>query len=248
MYNLGLIGKNISHSFSKEYFEKKFKENNITNFSYSLFPLKTLNQINHFIKNKKIVGLNVTSPYKEDIIKHLDKLGPIASITKSVNTIFITPKDKKIGFNTDLFGFKSILEKLNIKNEKALILGSGGVSKTISYCLDLENIKHLIVSRYPKNKMQHYSDIKNVINDYKLIINTTPLGQFPKINNAPNIPYDLITNKHYCIDLIYNPSKTLFLKKAKTKGAQIINGKEMLIKQAEKSWALWLKLMTKYNV
>ena len=132
MYNLGLIGKNISHSFSKEYFEKKFKENNITNFSYSLFPLKTLNQINHFIQNKKIIGLNVTSPYKEDIIKHLDKLGPIASITKSVNTIFITPKYKKIGFNTDLFGFTSILEKLNIKNQKALILGSGGVSKTIS--------------------------------------------------------------------------------------------------------------------
>ena len=137
MYNLGLIGKNISHSFSKEYFEKKFKENNITDFSYSLFPLETLNHINHFIKSKKIVGLNVTSPYKENIIKHLDKLGPTASITKSVNTIFITPQYKKIGFNTDLFGFKSILEKLNTKNKKALILGSGGVSKTISYSLDL---------------------------------------------------------------------------------------------------------------
>ena len=140
MYNLGLIGENLSHSFSKEYFDNKFKNNKIQNFSYSLFPLKNLTSINSLIKNKKLLGFNVTSPYKESIIQYLDKLRPIATITQSVNTDFINSKNKKIGFNTDLIGFQTILDDLNINSPKALILGSGGASKTISYCLKLKKL------------------------------------------------------------------------------------------------------------
>ena len=248
MYNLGLVGKNLSHSFSKEYFDKKFKKNQIQNFSYSLFPLQNLKSINRLIKNKKLLGFNVTSPYKENIIHYVDKLGPIATITQSVNTVFINSKNEKIGFNTDLIGFQTILDILNIDHPKALILGSGGASKTISYCLRLKKIKHFIISRKPQINMKKYSEIKNMIDDFNLIINTTPIGQYPKINNAPKIPYHLISNKHYCIDLIYNPSKTVFLKKAEKKGARIINGHNMLIKQAEEAWKIWNHLITQYYV
>ena len=243
MYNLGLIGENLSHSFSKEYFDNKFKNNKIQNFSYSLFPLKNLTSINSLIKNKKLLGFNVTSPYKESIIQYLDKLGPIATITQSVNTVFINSKNKKIGFNTDLIGFQTILDDLNINSPKALILGSGGASKTISYCLKLKKIKHIIISRKPKINMKKYSEINKMIDDFNLIINTTPLGQYPKINNAPKIPYHLISNKHYCIDLIYNPAKTVFLKKAEEQGARIMNGNNMLIEQAEKAWEIWKHLI-----
>ncbi len=245
MYNLGLIGENLSHSFSKAYFDKKFQNNKIKNFSYSLLPLNNIKLIDELIKNKKLIGFNVTSPYKEIIIQYIDKLGPIATITKSVNTVFINSKNEKIGFNTDFIGFQSILDNLNINNPKALILGSGGVSKTISYSLKLKQIKYCIVSRKPRINMKKYSEINNMMDDCKLIINTTPLGQYPNINNAPKIPYNLITNKHCCIDLIYNPEKTLFLKKAEAQGAQVINGKQMLIKQAEKAWEIWNHLITK---
>lgn len=250
MYKLGLIGKGLSHSFSKTYFDRKFKKENINNFTYQLYELENVKKINNLILKENLIGFNVTRPYKTRIIKYLDVLGPLAAKTQSVNTVFIHPKKKeKIGFNTDIFGFETLLSYLDIKSlKKGLILGSGGVSNTITYVLKKKQIEYKIVSRKPQENMLSYLELKKYIKDFKLIINTTPLGQYPNPNGFPNIPYDLISKEHSCIDLIYNPKKTIFLQKSHEKGAQIINGENMLISQAEKAWNIWIKMMIKYNV
>jgi len=250
MYKLGLIGTPLSHSFSKKYFDVKFKNEKLTNFTYNLYQLEDLKNIHTLISTEGLIGLNVTQPYKQKIIKYLDDCDPIAIKTKSVNTIFINPKtNEKIGFNTDAFGFKTLLSYFNSKlPKKGLILGSGGVSKTISYVLKKNNIEHKIVSRKPKHNMLNYMELKQCINDFKLIINTTPLGQYPNTDLCPNIPYNLISEKHQCIDLIYNPKTTIFLKKAHDQGAQIINGEKMLTSQASKAWGIWQKMIKKHNV
>lgn len=249
MYKLGLIGNPVNHSFSKEYFDAKFKKEAINNFSYSLYNIKDVKETPKLIRNDNLIGLNVTRPHKTNIIEYLDKIDEKSKITNSVNTIFIHPTTKKkIGFNTDITGFNAIINNLKDSSINGLVLGSGSVSKTISHCLNKKKIKHFVVSRNPRNNMIGYPDIKNMINTCQLIINTTPLGQYPNNNKFPSIPYNLISNKHYCIDLIYNPLKTLFLKKCEEQGAKIINGKIMLITQAEASWKIWQKLIKQYNV
>ncbi|MAQ31497.1 MAG: shikimate dehydrogenase [Flavobacteriales bacterium] len=250
MFKLGLIGEHISHSLSKRYFDTKFQNENIKNFQYDLYDIDNLKQINELIIQNKIIGLNVTMPYKKKIIQELDELDKIALETQSVNTIFINPDTGlKKGFNTDFFGFEYLLFKLHLKeNVKGLILGSGGVSSTISYVLKKHGIKHKIVSRKPKHNMLHYQDLDKLINKFQLIINTTPLGQYPNTKLAPILPYKLITNKHIAIDLIYNPEKTIFLQKMETKGAKTINGLPMLIAQADQAWYIWIKMIEKYNV
>ena len=250
MFKLGLIGKHISHSLSKRYFDAKFKNENIKNFQYDLYDIDNLKQLNELIIQNKIIGLNVTMPYKNEIIQTLDGLDKIALKTQSVNTIFVNPKTGlKKGFNTDFFGFERLLFKLHLKkNVKSLILGSGGVSSTISHVLKKHDIKYKIVSRKPKNNMLHYQDLDKLINQFQLIINTTPLGQYPNTKLAPILPYKLITNKHIAIDLIYNPEKTIFLQKMETKGAKTINGLPMLIAQTDKAWSIWNKMIEKYNV
>lgn len=250
MYKLGLIGKPLSHSFSKKYFDSKFKDENITNFSYQLYEIKKLKDINKLILTEKLIGINVTQPYKCEVIKYLDDLDDIANKTKSVNTVFINPQTKKkIGFNTDAIGFEKLLSSFDMKlYKKGLILGSGGVSKTISHVLHKYKIKHKIVSRKPRKNMLNYLELKTHIQDFKLIINTTPLGQYPNIDLFPNIPYHLLSPEHLCIDLIYNPIKTIFLKKAYEQGANNINGEKMLISQANQAWDIWQKLIKKYNV
>jgi shikimate dehydrogenase len=249
MYKLGLIGNPVSHSFSKEYFDAKFKKEDISNFSYSLHRIKDLKDFPKLIKDENLIGLNITRPHKTNVIEYLDEIDEKAKITNSVNTVFIHPKTKKkVGFNTDIMGFSQTIKDINTPNIKGLILGSGSVAKTISYCLNKKQINHLIVSRNPRNHMIGYRDIKNIIDKHQLIINTTPLGQYPKNDQHPNIEYDLISKNHYCIDLIYNPSKTLFLKKSEEKGAKIRNGKKMLFTQAEASWRIWQNLIKKHNV
>ena len=249
MYKLGLIGSPLSHSFSKIYFDEKFKKEKIYNFSYSLYQINNIMEINTLIMNNNVIGLNVTRPYKTDVIQYLDTLDDTARYTNSVNTIFIdSGREKKIGFNTDIMGFDATFNKLNTHEKKALILGNSSVSKTISYYFKQKKIKHLIVSRNPKKNMIKYCDIQNVINEYKLIVNTTPLGQYPDHNQYPKIPYNLISKRHYCIDLIYNPKKTFFLTKCESKGAKIINGETMLKQQAEASWKIWKKMIKENNV
>ena len=250
MHKLGLIGFPLSHSFSKQHFDYKFKQENIKNFTYSLYEIRNLKYLDNIILKKNIIGLNVTRPYKREIIKYLDELDDISRKTKAVNTIFIHPKTKKkTGFNTDAIGFEKLFLNCNYtKNTKGLILGSGGAAQTISYVLKKMQIEHKVVSRCPREKMIGYANLENCMQNYQLIINTTPLGQYPHIDNFPSIPYNLISKKHICIDLIYNPIKSLFLQKSHSQGAQVLNGKKMLITQAEKSWSIWKKMIQQYNV
>ena len=237
----GLIGRDIDYSFSKDYFNKKFKKEKIINSSYKNFDLKKINQFKSLIKQKNIIGLNVTIPYKKSIIKFLDKIDETAKKINAVNTLIFDKKKGIIGYNTDYYGFKkSLIETLKNKPENAFILGSGGASSAIEYVLNEIKIPYKVVSRNPVSNQIHYKELtKNQINNHTLIINTTPLGTYPNITEYPDIPYTLLNKTNYLFDLIYNPSRTKFLELGLKNGTKIQNGYKMLIYQAEKSWELW---------
>lgn len=243
MRNFGLLGKNINYSFSKTYFSEKFKTEKITNTNYQNFDITSINHFPEIVKNtNNLIGLNVTIPYKEAIIPYLDKLDKKAKKIGAINTIKITKKGKLKGFNTDYYGFKKALQPhLKIQHKKALILGTGGASKAISYALKKLNIEYRFVSRNTSNKkfLTYKSLSEETIKNHNLIINCTPLGTSPKVDECPNIPYQAITEKHLLFDLIYNPTETTFLKKGKQNNAVTINGLKMLELQAEKSWEIW---------
>lgn len=237
----GLIGKNIAYSFSKNYFSNKQHSLN-ENFIYQNFDCDTLSDFLNVIKNNTIAGLNVTIPYKESIIPFLDDLSDIASKIGAVNTIKIH-KNKLIGYNTDYYGFKKALSPLLKKHHtKALILGTGGASKAIAFALNELSIAYTFVSRNVKTKKNtiSYNDINEAIfSTSTIIINTTPVGTFPDINNCLPLPCEYFSKKHIAFDLIYNPTETLFLRQAKKNGATIKNGYDMLVFQAEKAWEIW---------
>lgn len=243
MNKLGLLGKNISYSFSKAYFNKKFVDECINNTTYENFDIESINLFPSVIKNtKNLKGLNVTIPYKEQVIPFLDKINKKAKNIGAVNTIKITKKGKLIGYNTDCYGFKKSLKPfLKSNHKKALILGTGGASKAVAYALKELNIEYSYVSRKVSKNNDFTYDLLNesIIKKYQIIINCTPLGTFPNVNDCPNIPYNAITNNHILFDLIYNPTETKFLNQGKTKGATIINGLNMLKLQAEKAWSIW---------
>lgn len=236
MKTYGLIGKNISYSFSRNYFANKFKKEDIKNSQYINFDIDNLSELNN-IFNTNNFGFNVTIPYKEAIIPYLDSLDFHAEKIGAVNTIKIE-NEKKIGFNTDWIGFKKSIEPLlNSHHTKALILGTGGASKAVIYALDQLKIETLMVSRYGEISYEDLSE--EIIQNHAIIINCTPVGTFPNVDAAPEIPYHFITKNHLAYDLIYNPAETLFLKKCKEKGAVVKNGLEMLEIQAEASWKIW---------
>ncbi|CAM1344082.1 shikimate dehydrogenase family protein [Tenacibaculum amylolyticum] len=242
----GLVGKNISYSFSRSYFSDKFNLLNLEGYKYVNFDIENINNFeNVIIENASVLkGLNVTIPYKEEVLQFLDKVDKKAAEIGAVNTIKITKKGKLKGYNTDYYGFKKSIEPLLKKyHKKALILGTGGASKAVAFALKKLDIEVTYVSR--KGKGIHtisYEEItKEIIEDNLLIINSTPLGTHPNVNVCPQIPYEFIGKKHILYDLIYNPSKTLFLEKGETKGAVIKNGLEMLEFQAEKAWEIWQK-------
>lgn len=236
MKTYGLIGKNISYSFSRNYFANKFKKEDIKNSQYINFDIDNLSELNN-IFNTDNFGFNVTIPYKEVIIPYLDSLDFHAEKIGAVNTIKIE-NEKKIGFNTDWIGFKKSIEPLlNSHHTKALILGTGGASKAVIYALDQLKIETLMVSRYGEISYEDLSE--EIIQNHAIIINCTPVGTFPNVDAAPEIPYHFITKNHLAYDLIYNPAETLFLKKCKEKGAVVKNGLEMLEIQAEASWKIW---------
>ena len=238
--NFGLIGKDISYSFSKKFFTQKFINEGLNNCSYENYDISSISKLLEVINDTKIKGLNVTIPYKESVIELLNHIDPIAKKIGAVNTIKIDKQNKLLGYNTDYIGFKQSLES-NISNQKrALILGTGGASKAIVYALKTLNIKTLLVSRKKREESINYEDISNqVIKDHTIIINCTPLGTYPNIEECPKIPYQYITERHLCYDLIYNPIKTKFLILSEKKGASIINGNEMLENQAMESWKIW---------
>ena len=246
MREFGLIGYPLRHSFSQKYFEKKFKELNIENVKYSLFPISEISKINSLIaNNKNLCGLNVTTPYKELVIPFLQHIDPLIIKLETVNVIKIEREDNEIylkGYNTDYLGLKKCFEELNFpENSRALILGSGGSGKTVAYVLNIMNIPYTIVSRNPKNlKQLSYRNVsESVIKHHNIIINASPVGMFPNVNSYPTIPYSSITSQHICFDLVYNPSETIFLQKCSQAGAKILNGLKMLYVQAEEAWKIW---------
>lgn len=240
----GLLGRNISYSFSKGYFTEKFSKEHFEGCTYENFDIQ---EINAFIelkeKNTDLNGLNVTIPYKEAVIPFLDKLSKNAAQIGAVNTIKFTKKGKLKGYNTDYYGFKKSLEPLlEPHHKKALILGTGGASKGVAFALDQLDITYTFVSREAKENCIDYSLINaTTFDNYQIIINCTPVGTSPNVDLFPLIPYEFFTQKHIAYDLIYNPAETQFLSKAKAQGAQIKNGLDMLIFQAEKAWKIWNK-------
>ncbi len=243
MDKLGLLGKNISYSFSKSYFKDKFENEQIDNVSYENFDIESIDLFPSLIKNtENLKGLNVTIPYKEVVIPFLDKLNKKAKEIGAVNTIRITKENKLIGYNTDCYGFKkSLTPFLKNHHKQALILGTGGASKAIAYSLKKLNIRYCFVSRTAKKGVEFtYNTLtKDIIKQHQIIINCTPLGTSPNTELCPDIPYDAITSNHILYDLIYNPSETKFLKLGKQQQATTINGLNMLKLQAEKAWSIW---------
>ena len=239
----GLIGRSLGHSFSEKYFFEKFQKENITGCVYRNFELKDLEkEIAELKENPAIKGLNVTIPYKTDIVSFLDKISDEVKEINACNCIKI--KDGKwIGFNTDIIGFeRSFVPHLKAFHKNALILGTGGASNAVAFVLKKLNIDFLKVSR---NKTESASVIsyeglsEEEMKQFQIVVNTTPLGTFPNVNECPPLPYELVTNQYYFFDLVYNPSKTLFLSLGEKHGAVIENGAQMLAIQADESWKIW---------
>ena len=250
MKTLGLIGKSLIHSFSKGYFENKFINQNISDFQYLNLEIDNISKLHDVIRNHLPIGFNVTIPYKETIIPFLNEIDESAKEIGAVNTVLVSYSGEYFylkGYNTDVFGFaQSIKPFFESHHEKALILGTGGASKAVAYVLEKLGVSVMFVTRKKENLSHNiitYQDInQHVMQFYPLIVNTTPLGTFPNINECPDLPYDFFSPQHLAVDLIYNPSETLFLQKAKSKGAKTLNGLSMLHQQAEKAWDLFSKV------
>jgi shikimate dehydrogenase len=243
MRQFGLIGFPLSHSFSKQYFTAKFEQEGIVDCRYELYPLGSIEEIESLVvNNPPLEGLNVTIPYKKKVLRYLYDASDAVKETVACNCIVIRNK-KLYGHNTDVIGFEqSLLENLQAHHNNALILGTGGAASAVAYVLRQLHIHYKFVSRNSANqdKTISYADLnQQMITDAPLIINTTPLGTFPDIETAPQIPYQHIGNKHYLFDLVYNPAKTLFLQQGEERGAVIKNGYDMLKIQAEESWKIW---------
>lgn len=237
----GIVGQNISYSFSPDYFKTKFKKLDLKNHKYKIFDIDNITEFDNIRLQKKVIGLNVTIPYKEQVIPYLDKLNKHAKAIGAVNTISVTKKGKTVGYNTDFIGFKkSLAPLLSPQHKKALILGTGGASKAVAYALKKLNIEYDFVSRTPNEFQFSYQDITQaVFSEYQIIINTTPIGTFPNVEQAPELNYAFFTPQHIAYDLVYNPTETKFLNLAKQHGAVCKNGYEMLALQAEKAWKIW---------
>jgi len=243
----GLIGKQLTHSWSEKYFTAKFRTEKIAG-TYQLFTLAEIEQLPYLIQsNPTLKGLNVTIPYKRIVLSYLDAIEKETKISGAVNTILIKRnrlQTSLIGYNTDIIGFASTIDRcVHDKGISALILGTGGASKSVQHVLRRKGIAFTLVSRETKKLDQltyNRITIDEIANNL-LIINTSPVGMFPDIDFAPAIPFEYLTKKHILIDLIYNPEMTLFLQKGKERGATILNGLHMLQTQAEASWKIWKK-------
>jgi len=245
MKQLGLIGYPLGHSFSKKYYLEKFKNEGINDIDYDLYPIPTIEEFpDLYLNNPEFYGVNVTIPYKQEVMQFLTDLSEEAKEIAAVNCIQIKHTDSGIklkGFNTDAYGFEMSLKPLLKSNHKsALVFGNGGATKAVVYSLKKLGISYQIVSRTKTAGNLSYDELSpELIKESLLLINCTPLGTFPKTEEFPVFPYDAITEDHLLYDLIYNPEETTFLKKGKQQGAQTKNGYEMLVLQAEKNWEIW---------
>jgi shikimate dehydrogenase len=259
MKHFGLIGFPLTHSFSKKYFEQKFADEKITDHEYKLFPLEHITGLQALLhEHPHLCGLNVTIPHKISVMKYLDWINPDAKEVGAVNCIRISNESPVMaafngevginghdfrleGFNTDIYGFQKSLEPLlHNHHEKALVLGNGGGARAVKFVLDQLNIEYTIVARKHTDESILFSELtQEIMDEHKLIINTTPLGTSPNVHECPPIPYEFITHEHLLYDVVYNPEVSLFLQKGLDAGATIKNGYEMLVLQAEKSWEIW---------
>lgn len=234
---LGLIGRNISYSFSKKFFENKFQKLMLQGYSYTIFDLDEIHEVETLFSMLGLLGFNVTIPYKEKIIDYLDELSDEAEKIGAVNCVLIQD-NKKIGYNTDAFGFeKTLLLHKKAHHTSALILGDGGAAKAVKYVLEKNGIASKTISR--KSEVNFDNLDKETVENHKMIIQCTPVGTFPNVEECLNFPFEGLSENHLIIDLIYNPSYTQFILKASEKGAKTVNGYYMLEQQAEKAWEIW---------
>jgi shikimate dehydrogenase len=236
----GLIGYPLTHSFSKNFFSEKFKQEKIEDCVYENFQLDNINHLSKVLnEHPELEGINVTIPYKESVLQFLNDSNEIVKQIGACNCIKIKNR-KLVGYNTDVFGFEKSLEsKLQSHHAKALILGTGGAAKAVEFVMKKKNISYQYVSRKSENGLKYDQVTEDLIKRNTLILNTTPVGMYPHVDEIPPLPYNAITNRHLLFDLIYNPEKTLFLKEGEKRGAIIQNGYDMLIYQAEESWRIW---------
>lgn len=245
MKTYGLIGYPLSHSFSQQYFSRKFEDEKI-DARYLLFPIPAISDFPDLLHHHPyIAGLNVTIPYKEKIIPYLDELDNTAKEVGAVNVIKIDWNGKQAflkGYNSDIYGFEqSLAPLLEPHHERGLILGTGGASKAVSHVFNKLSIPCTFVSRSPSQLNEiHYSEVsREVLHSHTIVVNTSPIGMFPYSDNCPDIPYEHLTSHHLAYDLIYNPEQTLFLQNAEERGAKTKNGIEMLFLQARRAWEIW---------
>lgn len=239
MRRFGLIGYPLGHSFSKRYFSEKFEREGISDAAYELFPIESIERFpGLWNENPELVGLNVTIPYKEQVIPFLDTLNETAAAVGAVNCIHRSG-DKLTGYNTDVFGFDRSLPLMPAGTE-ALILGTGGASKAVAFVLKKRNIPFLYISRHPEGAQEiSWDSIPEHIGRKTLIVNTTPLGMAPDTESCPELPFDVMGSQHFVYDLVYNPVETLLLRRARLQDCAIANGLDMLYFQAEKAWEIW---------
>lgn len=247
MDKYGLIGYPLEHSFSRNYFNEKF-ENEAINAQYINFEIPTINDFPQILaENPELKGLNVTIPYKEKVIPYLDELDKDALAIGAVNVIKIIPQkgnqSKLVGYNSDVIGFTQSIEPLlEPHHKKALVLGTGGASKAVVYGLKQLGVESMLVSRHQRPNAYTYGELTpEIMKEYTIIVNCTPVGMYPHADQCPDIPYELLTSNHLLYDLLYNPDKTLFMRKGNAMGAVTKNGLEMLLLQAFAAWDIWNK-------
>lgn len=245
MQQYGLIGYPLGHSFSKRFFTEKFENEQINAF-YESYPIESIQKFSELIADVELSGLNVTIPYKEQVIPFLDELDENAAKIGAVNVIKFIRSNNTLslkGFNTDAVGFEnSIRPQLKPHHAKALILGTGGASKAIKFVLQKLGIETVYVSRTPTVGQLTYGELNELIlSNFTVIVNASPVGTFPNVDTCPAIPYQFLTNKHLMYDVVYNPAETLFLKKGREQGAVGLNGEQMLVEQALAAWEIWNK-------
>jgi shikimate dehydrogenase len=239
----GIIGYPLTHSFSKKYFDEKFVAEKITDARFGSYPISSISEFPSLLaKEPDLKGLSVTIPYKEQVLQYATELSPEVAEIGAANCLRIHG-DQVTAFNTDIIGFeRSFVKHLQPGHDKALLLGTGGASKAVQFVLKKLGIKFLVVSREKKDLTGYitYKDVTgNFISEYRIIINASPVGMFPNVDNCPGLDYAHINSQHYLYDLVYNPEKTMFLKRGEEKGATIQNGFEMLLIQAEENWRIW---------
>lgn len=242
MRRFGLIGKKLGHSFSARYFAEKFEREGLQDCDYSLYELPEIECVKEFMLKPNLVGFNVTIPYKQQVIPYLDDLHPQAAEVGAVNCVKILPDGRKIGYNTDVDGVRVSLNKLlgGDKVESALILGTGGAAQAVDYVLRERGVEYRVVSRDKSRGDLTYDELtQDVMSAHRLIINASPVGMFPACDDAPAIPYAMLSGSHYLFDLVYNPLVTRFMELGAAQGAKTLSGIDMLYAQAESAWRIW---------